>query len=184
MGLIPKSRVVRASLPVLLLLVAATTFDLWRLWQVEQWNRTITDGSVVSREGELPPEAKFAKAFLLEQNGEHQRALSLYQEIDGSRREELVAAARFNAANIYLRWAQDLHAQEGIRQAMPLVELAKQSYRDLLRTRADYWDARYNLERALRLFPESDEQSDATGPAPLHSERAVTTMRGFTLGLP
>jgi mxaK protein len=168
-------------LPALAVMMA---IDLWRLSHIHRWNRAIADGSIVSLEGVLPPEAQFAKAFVLERRGAHQHALSLYQEIDAIERRDLAAAANYNSANIYLRWALELHVQEGERQAMPLFELAKQSYRDLLRTHAEHWDARYNLERALRLFPDSSGQSDAAGPSPLHSERAITTMRGFTLGLP
>jgi mxaK protein len=45
------------------------------------------------------------------------------------------------------------------------------------------WDAKYNLERALRLAPEAEEEIEAMA-APPGAERAITTMRGFTLGLP
>jgi mxaK protein len=180
----PKTRWLRGLLGLLLALAALMVVDLWRLSHIHGWNRAIADGSVVSLEGVLPPEAQFAKAFVLERRGAHQRALSLYKEIDATEHRDLAAAANYNSANIYLRWALELHAQEGERQAMPLFELAKQSYRDLLRSHDQLWDARYNLERALRLFPDSGGQTDAAGPSPLHSERAITTMRGFTLGLP
>ena len=68
-------------------------------------------------------------------------------------------------------------------QSLPLLELAKQGYRDVLRDDPQQWDARYNLERALRLAPEAEEGDDGAAPPPLASERAVTTMKGFSLGL-
>jgi len=61
-------------------------------------------------------------------------------------------------------------------------ELAKQAYRDVLRAEPHDWDARFNLERALRLLPDAEDES-AEG-TPERSERAVTTMRNTTLGLP
>lgn len=59
----------------------------------------------------------------------------------------------------------------------------KQQYREALRRDPGHWPSRYNLERALWLAPELPD-GNATGAAPEPSERAVTTMRGFTLGLP
>jgi mxaK protein len=44
--------------------------------------------------------------------------------------------------------------------ALPMIELAKKHYRDLLRVDASQWDARYNLERALRLAPEEQAFSE------------------------
>ena len=61
-------------------------------------------------------------------------------------------------------------------QLLPLVELAKQSYRDLLRETPGDWDARYNLERALYLAPESEEDAAADEP-PAPQEHAISTVR-------
>jgi mxaK protein len=61
-------------------------------------------------------------------------------------------------------------------QVLPLVELAKQSYRDLLREWPGDWDARYNLERALYLAPEgSEDLADDEPPTP--KERSISTNR-------
>ena len=69
--------------------------------------------------------------------------------------------------------------------ALPLIELAKQRYRDALRDRPDDWDARYNLERALWLAPEIEtaqaaEEEEEQAPR----ERVVTTLQGVRLDLP
>ena len=158
--------------------------DAWRLMQIGRWNRAIADGSIVDARGPMPVEAKFAQAYLLEQRGEHQEALARYQELERGTAGDLIAAGKYNSANIYLRWAHEFRAQENASPAMPLLELAKQTYRDLLRTTPENWSARYNLERALRLSAESDEANASDLPPPPQSERAITTMRGFTLGLP
>ena len=52
-----------------------------------------------------------------------------------------------------------------------MLELAKQRYRDLLRLRPGDWDARYNLERALRLAPEDSEVGSAAHAGPTEQRR-------------
>ena len=69
-------------------------------------------------------------------------------------------------------------------QAVTLIELAKQGYRELLRNDPEHWDARYNLERAQRLLPEPEEIDPAIAEPRNDAERAATTMRGVAPGLP
>jgi len=45
-------------------------------------------------------------------------------------------------------------------RSLPLLEQAKQRYRQLLRVSPGDWDARYNLERALWFAPEASEGAD------------------------
>ncbi|MDO9314605.1 MAG: MxaK protein, partial [Burkholderiaceae bacterium] len=68
--------------------------------------------------------------------------------------------------------------------ALPLIELAKETYRELLRADPDNWAARYNLERAQRLLPDPDDGDAPPAEAPSNAERAATTMRGSSPGLP
>jgi mxaK protein len=49
--------------------------------------------------------------------------------------------------------------------SLATLELAKQRYRDLLRVNPLDWDARYNLERALRLAPEEAAFAEDAVPA-------------------
>ena len=70
-------------------------------------------------------------------------------------------------------------------QAIALIELAKELYRDVLRADPQHWDARYNLDRAQRLLPDPDEAPEAAPPdTHRDAERAATTMRGYSPGLP
>jgi len=67
--------------------------------------------------------------------------------------------------NIHLRQAIALKKRRGEAALGALItptELAKQSYRDVLRAEPGDWDARFNLERALRLLPDQDDE--ASGP--------------------
>ena len=68
----------------------------------------------------------------------------------------LPSDALYNAGNLHFakrsRRGRTRHCA-----ALPLLELAKQSYRGRSASRPASWDARYNLERALWLAPELEE---------------------------
>jgi mxaK protein len=96
----------------------------------------------------------------------------------------LGAAARYNSANLLMRQAIALRAGSEPGKAIALIELAKENYRDLLRADPLYWEARYNLERAQRLLAEPDELEAAPPESRRDAERAATTMRGYSPGLP
>jgi len=66
---------------------------------------------------------------------------------------DLEAAAYFNRGNIHLRDAIVLSAGDTGRIA--LIGLAKQDYRNALLIDSSLWNARFNLEIALRLAPEN-----------------------------
>jgi mxaK protein len=96
---------------------------------------------------------------------------------------DLRQVALYDLGNVYLHAALRLHEQGADALALPLYELSKESYRGVLLERPDLWDAKFNLELALRAAPDADP--DETGAPPiLTGERAVTTMRALTLGLP
>jgi mxaK protein len=121
----------------------------------------------------LPPEARLARAVSLSRV-DYDAALAAYKAIIQSNRDDLRLIALYDLGNLHLNHAiQAGLAEES--QSLPLTELAKQSYRDLLRRDPTDWDARYNLERALRLAPEEDDASDEdTGPPdPREHERST-----------
>ncbi|MBC8006481.1 MAG: MxaK protein, partial [Prolixibacteraceae bacterium] len=102
--------------------------------------------------------------------------------VEQSDSRELSLAARYNSGNLYLEEALALRDSDGDKNALPMAELAKESFRGVLRRDSQHWDAKYNLERALRAFPDSGARGGLEPPE--QAERAITTMRGFTLGLP
>jgi len=104
--------------------------------------------------------AELAVAVALAAAGEAEAAETRFAELVRRRAgTPLGQAARFNLGNGFLREA--LAAETDPRRAGPLVELAKQRYRDLLRGTPEDWDARYNLERALRFAPEGEEAGES-----------------------
>ena len=68
--------------------------------------------------------------------------------------------------------------------ALPLVELAKQSYRDVLRDNPADWDAKYNLERALWLAPEVDEALAEDSNPSEWERRVILPAQRFKVELP
>jgi mxaK protein len=170
----------RRHLPALALaaLAAAAVHDGPQLRHVHRINAQIAAGNANAVQGSAPQIA-FARAYALAAAGRTQPALTLYQQAADSGPAALRAAARYNTANLYLRRGYALKRAGQPDQALPLIELAKQNYRELLRNDSGDWDARYNLERALRLFPDPENTDAEAKPPPLNSRRAQATMRGI-----
>jgi mxaK protein len=155
-----------------------------RMREAERVNDAIAGRSNRAAESQLP-EARFFQAMAQAKRGDYEAALKTYKELGLNAHAELAIAALYNAGNLQLREASkgvglNAHAELAIAalynagnlqlreaskggpdaavRALPLVELAKQSYRAALRRDPQSWDARYNLERALWLAPELEEQ--------------------------
>ena len=175
---------------VVLVLAAVADGALW--WRDAGRNALIANGQVPA--GSPVPELQFAHAQALtaaigpadSQNaGQVDVALNAWRALQSH--PTLGTAARFNSANLLLRQAGALGAgqqtaQSG--QALPLIELAKEQYRELLRRDPGFWDARYNLERAQRLLPDTVDSDLEPTAAQRERERAATSMRAQSLGLP
>lgn len=128
------------------------------------------------------PELAFALAHVLAARGMTDAALQRYGRLVAD--PAVGVAARFNSANLLLRQGMALRAGEQPGQALALIELAKERYRELLRQDPEHWPARYNLERAQRLVPDPEPGDEEPGVAPRAAERAATTMRAYSPGLP
>lgn len=94
--------------------------------------------------------------------GNEKAAQQAYQRVIQDGPPTLQQVARFNLGNLHLRQGMELGA--GNPQAVPLIELAKQQYREVLAADPDNWNARYNLERALWLSPELESAGTAQQP--------------------
>jgi mxaK protein len=177
----------RAALGLLAAVALAAALDGGLWWRTEQRNAAIAAGTLT-----LPadagtattqrPEIRFALAAAQAASGADEAALNAYTALHAD--TPLGQAARFNSANALLRQAVQIQAGPQPGQAIPLIELAKETLREILRRDPTQWDARYNLERAQRLLPDADE-ADLLPDGPSRSaERAATTMRAFSPGLP
>lgn len=164
-------------------MVCATlaAYQTVQLVRSERINAAIAKAQAAKLDAAIP-EAEFARALALAHSGKSDAALGVYKSLARSTRADIRLAALYNMGNLYMRDAERRSANEGF-ESLPLVELAKQAYRNVLREQPDYWDARYNLERACRLAPELETSGDEAD-APMKEQRARSTIRGEAVNLP
>lgn len=79
------------------------------------------------------PEAQFAQALALSRGTDSEAATRAWKALIAGERADLREGARYNLGNLHLREAL-AHGEADIANALPLVELAKQRYRDAART--------------------------------------------------
>ena len=166
--------------------VTIAAFALLTAYQVVQLLRAQRVNAVVVNASNLDsslPEAMFARARSLATAGKYEEAVKAYKTLIQSDRVELRRAALYNLGNLHMRQALK-SGPNGALESLPLIELAKQTYRDLLREEPKNWDARYNLERALWLAPEvAEEGADLNRPSEFQ-RRVIRALPDFKLELP
>ncbi|EKS72775.1 hypothetical protein [Caballeronia sp. Lep1P3] len=100
-------------------------------------------------------EVRLAQAVSLSKAGRPNDAQRIFDPLITQEDDRVIqAVALFDLGNMDLREAAGPDAAGPIR-SLPLLEQAKERYRAALRLAPEDWDARYNLERALWLAPES-----------------------------
>jgi len=117
------------------------------------------------------------------QAGRIAEAAALLRRAADASHGPLRQVALYDLGDLYLREALRVRQSGADASALPLFELAKESYRSALQQDPGLWDAKFNLELALRVAPDPDPDDTGAPPIPT-GERSVTTMRAFTLGLP
>ena len=163
-------------------LASLTGWQCMQLQRAERVNQAISRASASDLDSTVP-EAMFARARALATSGKYESAVKAYKTLIQGARIDLRHAALYNLGNLHMREALK-NGTSGAVQSLPLIELAKQSYRDLLRENPGDWDARYNLERALRLAPEvAEEDSEQNRPAEWQ-RRVIRALSDFKLELP
>ncbi len=185
----------RRALRIVLLIASglvalALAFESWQLAQAARVNRQLAQ-RLTDRPFAVEQSARVGNDPRLWINASHQparagqiaEAAALLRRAADESRGELRQIALYDLGNLYLREALRVRQSGADASALPLLELAKESYRSVLLERPDLWDAKFNLELALRAAPDPDPD-DTGAPQILTGERAVTTMRAFTLGLP
>ncbi len=186
MSVITSRNRTRTVLVLLLVVAAALVHDGIERARLHRLNEQIEGSAAAPLAADAPPELRFAHAYALAASqaasGARDDALSQYRALQSD--SPLGQSARFNSANLLMRQAIEVRAGQQPGQAIPLIELAKETYRELLRRDPQHWDARYNLERAQRLLPDPEEDLDTAPDSNRNAERAATTMRGYSPGLP
>jgi len=174
---------------VLLVSVGAFLAQGWAVDQAQRANRRIGE-LAQGREPSLaeimaaPPEVKLARALQLQRQGRYDEALAAMSAIINSGDKALQTQIRYSLGNLYLEQAIAKTEAMAIADAQPLLALAKQAYRQALALDSGFWDAKYNLDVAMRLLPELDRINLEQEPTPKQQAPLWTTVPGFPRGLP
>ena len=176
----------KASCVLLALLLALGAFETWRVAQIRKWNSVLTGPALVSVSvsEESPRALRFRKASLLAERGDFLPALALYRRLADEGDAMSRAAASFDEGNLLVREALRQRVRGDDSRSLPLLELAKESYRQALREEPGDWDAKYNLELTLRLAPEPQDEERGASPPPVFVRHSEITQRRMTPGLP
>jgi len=130
-------------------------------------------------------ELRLARAFYLKQKHRYDEALSTLGLIMDQGDNAQQAKIRYNLGNLYLEQAVQHAEAMNVNEALPLAGLAKQAYRQSLALDSSNWDAKYNLEVAMRLLPEMDRINSQDDDSPVNQKSQLwTTVPGFPRGLP
>ncbi|MGH8550173.1 MAG: MxaK protein [Methylococcales bacterium] len=165
------------------------------IWQLNQLHdrriqndslRSLLAGQDVSPHSiaHAPPDVRLARALYLHKKHRYEDALATINIILEEGDPRFRARVYYNLGNIYLSQAMERVENFDIAQAVPLVELAKDAYRQALRIDSGYWNAKYNLEVAMRLVPEMERSSMDPEDENARKDAPWTTVPGFPRGLP
>ncbi|HWM28538.1 MAG TPA: hypothetical protein VNQ14_08775 [Woeseiaceae bacterium] len=154
-------------------LAIAVAYDAYHLLRDSQLNRELAAVEAGEDVAGEHPRLRFARARALQQAGQFEAALEAYAAIDVPEGNRLQADLEYNLANLYLRRAFEYRETGADDLALPLVELAKEYYRGLLRRDSHDWSSKYNLELALRISPETELEEPQEERNPEHNPRSA-----------
>lgn len=155
----------------IVVLAAVLLYDGYQLWRAAQVNRALLKTEAGEAVDVDHPHVHFARAYAMQQADEFDAALEAYAAIEVP--DDMRALVSYNLANLYLRRGLEHRAQGADDLALPLVELAKEHYRELLRTDSRDWFAKFNLELALKVAPEKDLEPVEEERNPEHNPRSA-----------
>lgn len=164
--------------------------SIYLIYQINQTNQLISQlnqGKDISMSEikNAPPEVQLARASYLKNKHRYDEAQATLSPLIDQGIKKIRTVARYNLGNTYLEQAIELAESMQINEATSLAGLAKQAYRQALALDSQNWDAKYNLEVAMRLLPEMDRltmQEDE--PVPQEKAKLWATVPGFPRGLP
>ncbi|MCP4300839.1 MAG: hypothetical protein GY783_09660 [Gammaproteobacteria bacterium] len=168
----PKFRLPIMALAAALLLLIG--YDSIRLARDQRFNNALTADNAAAIDGSENAHRQFARAYSLQQQEDFKAAVKAYAAIEARPHSRLQMDIKFNLANLYFREALRFREAGDEDLAMPLIELAKQNYKEILRADNTYWDAKYNLELALVAAPDTDPVDPLAERNPERSPRAIT----------
>jgi mxaK protein len=173
------------------LLVAAAAAWLghagWTL-HAERAEREIARALAANRDVTPPDGASgellFARAHFLLVRDRIDEAQALSARIVERGGPELAGRFHYNVGNARSRRAIGAIEASQIDRAIPEVRLAKEAYRSALRADPALWDARYNLDVAMRLVRDFPELEAGDEEAQAQPKKLWTDLPGRPRGLP
>lgn len=182
----------RLAVPLILLVLgaslAAALYFAVRLGLDRRDNAliaSITAGHDLATDPADPAALLFARLHFLATRDRLDEAQPLVQQIAAAGDRTVAVAALYDMANARLRAAIAHLEANRIDPAIPLVRLAKEGYRRALTLDPGFWDAKYNLDIAMRLvrdFPQLDTEGEEIPPEA--AKRLWTDLPGVPKGLP
>jgi mxaK protein len=167
----------------------AVLYECAELYRINQENDRIQEllsGNDIPIEtlSSSEPETRLARAVYFSKKHQYQDALATLSVILSQGDIGLQAKIRYNLGNVYLAQAIGQVDAAHIDEARTLVNFAKQAYRQALALDSRFWDAKYNLEVAMRLLPELDRINIEDESTQQPKNPLWTTVPGFPRGLP
>lgn len=166
----------KSALIAVLLLAGYAIYETYRLVDTHRFNDALRRGDYADAARYPGYAGSFAAAYALEREDRFREALIAYNRIERNASGQLDPVVKFNMGNAYLR--QGIAAEKSGQRdlSVPMLELAKQSYREVLQADSRNWDAKYNLERVLGLAPDPEDEESAEENMPEHSQRALAIL--------
>ena len=155
------------------------TYESYRIYEINRFNDALQQGSFTDAGRNGSPYRLLARAYAQQQAGRFEDALTVYGLVNEAQVPELENVAKFNTAVLYLERALAARESGNHDLAIPLIELAKETYRQLLRINSNDWKSKYNLERALQLLPEVGEEPYEDDIMPERSPRALLSAPAY-----
>lgn len=169
------------------LVAMQSAFSCYQISSINQFIARLNQGQELKHKQSKnsAPEILLARATYLKKKHRYKEAQASLSQIINQGSQKIQAISRYNLGNVYLEQAIELTEAMQINEATALTALAKQAYRQALALNSGYWDAKYNLEVAMRLLPEMDRIT-MKNDDPIAEKKAKlwATVPGFPRGLP
>lgn len=147
--------------------------------------RSLGQGNDLATSADDPPQLLYARLHFLLIRDRLDEAQPLLNQLVRSGDARQAAVALYAMANARLRVAFMQLEKGNIDPAIPLVRLAKEGYRRALGLDPEFWDAKYNLDIAMRLvrdFPQIEQTGEELPPE--LAKKLWTDLPGLPKGLP
>ena len=160
----PRSRLPVITLALLALVSILAFLEGYQLYESSTLNNLIKHPELIKDDTPYPAKVLFAKAYYLEKQGKPLEALRVYSQISTDSDPIIQEQVQYNMATIYLKEGAKQWNEKGVwaySQVLTMVQLAEESYRDVLQQNSRNRAARYNLEYTLRIQPPPKEVDNA-----------------------